>query len=61
MTIESDGVITKVSREYESETTEVRGSANDLLAVHETPPLTTVAEAVAIAAVATHRPNYEGA
>lgn len=61
MTIESDGVITEVSREYEPTTAEVRGSANDLLAVHETPGLASVAKAVAAAAAATHRPTHEGA
>lgn len=60
MTIESDGVVTEVSREYEPETAEVRDDTNALLAVHETPGLPSVAQAVAAAAVTIHRPTHEG-
>lgn len=55
ITIESEGVVTEVSREYEPELAEVRGNANDLLAVHEAPTLVDVTQAVAFAAAHTHR------
>ncbi|QED11875.1 hypothetical protein SEA_MASHLEY_59 [Microbacterium phage Mashley] len=61
MTVESDGVVTEVSREYEPEATEVRDGLGDLVAVHEAPPLSAVTQAVAAAAVTVHRPTHEGA
>ncbi|AWN03574.1 hypothetical protein PBI_HYPERION_59 [Microbacterium phage Hyperion] len=55
--IESDGVVTEVNRYYEPEATEVRNGSGDLVAVHEEPPLATVTQAVAAAAVTAHRPT----
>lgn len=55
MVIETDGVTTKVSREYESEFTNVT-SFNDAVAVHvEMPALADVSQGVAAAAVMAHR------
>lgn len=55
MTIESDGVVTEVSRDFEASAIETRDHANRLVQVHETPPLTEVAVAIARAASNIHR------
>lgn len=58
MMIESEGVTTEVSREYEPELHTVR-TASDAVAVHlETPALDAVTQAVASAAAIAHRPAY---
>ncbi|QNJ55559.1 hypothetical protein SEA_PHINKY_68 [Microbacterium phage Phinky] len=55
MSIESDGVVTEVSREYEPELAEVRDGTNQLVSAYETPALVDVTRAVAFAAAHTHR------
>lgn len=53
--IESDGVVTEVSRDFEASAIETRDHANRIIQVHETPPLTEVAASVARAASNIHR------
>lgn len=55
MTIESDGVVTEVSRDFEASAVEMRDHVNRLVAVHETPPLMEAAVAIARAASTIHR------
>ncbi|QUE25354.1 hypothetical protein SEA_FIZZLES_60 [Microbacterium phage Fizzles] len=53
--IADDGVTTEVIRTFEATAIESRNMADEVVGIHETPALATVATAVAQAAVAAHR------
>lgn len=55
ITIESEGVVTEVSREYEPEIGTVRTLSGETAVDLEDPPLRSVTSAVAEAATITHR------
>ncbi|AYB70174.1 hypothetical protein SEA_ONEIAGILLIAN_64 [Microbacterium phage OneinaGillian] len=57
MSIEGDGVVTEVSREYEPESTEIRSVSDRQIVKHEDPTLESVTQAVASAAATAHNLN----
>lgn len=57
MSIEGDGVVTEVSREYEPESTDIRSVAGQSIVRHEDPTLESVTQAVASAAAIAHNLN----
>lgn len=57
MDIEADGVLTKVIREYEPESTDIRSVAGSSIVRHEDPTLESVTQAVASAAAIAHNLN----
>lgn len=57
MNIEGNGVVTEVSREYETDATELRSFSDQTIATLESPTLDSVTKAVASAAAIAHNLN----
>ncbi|QKO02816.1 hypothetical protein SEA_KELCOLE_64 [Microbacterium phage Kelcole] len=57
MNIEGNGVITEVSREYETDADELRSFSDQTIATLESPTLDSVTKAVASAAAIAHNLN----
>lgn len=55
MTIESDGVVTEVNREYDPSLAELHNQTGSVVRMFEQPNLSAVTRAVAVAAVIAHR------
>ncbi|UOW92809.1 hypothetical protein SEA_ROBINROSE_66 [Microbacterium phage RobinRose] len=57
MSIEGNGVVTEVSREYETDATELKDFSDQTIAKLESPTLDSVTKAVASAAAIAHNLN----